>query len=179
MDPTQPQSACDEQGCPVDGSRLPGGPARPRWSRLGHVTRCCIAPLLALFGAGGCHQYVTIHSKGAFEKTVLKNPRPVLVEFSKDGCAPCIAMNPILDQLARDYKGRASVVKYRHMSFTFIHTSFSITRKYGVYFVPTVILFVDGKEEKRWFSDFRLSTYRKALDKALSAREHASVSAVP
>jgi thioredoxin-like negative regulator of GroEL len=82
-------------------------------------------------------------------------------------------MEPMLEQLAREYRGRAMVAKYRQMNFVFIHTSWSITRKYGVYFVPTVLLLVDGQVRRRWFNDVRIWSYRRALDRALEEQASA------
>jgi len=36
-----------------------------------------------------------------------------------------------------------------------------------VTFVPTVLLFVKGKEVQRWFSDYNINNYRRGLDGVL------------
>lgn len=53
-----------------------------------------------------------IHAKGGdFDKAVLKNKRPVLVDFWAPWCRPCIMMGPILDDLAGELKGKVDIVK--------------------------------------------------------------------
>ena len=47
----------------------------------------------------------------AFEKTILKSPMPVLVDFWAPWCAPCRMMGPILDKIAVQYAGRLLVSK--------------------------------------------------------------------
>jgi thioredoxin 1 len=46
-----------------------------------------------------------------FEKTVLKSPMPVLVNFWAPWCAPCRMMSPIVDRIAEQYAGRLQVSK--------------------------------------------------------------------
>lgn len=45
----------------------------------------------------------------AFEKDVLGSARPVLVELSAPWCGPCRAMEPVIEELAKEYEGRAVV----------------------------------------------------------------------
>ena len=46
-----------------------------------------------------------------FEKLVMQNDLPVLVDFYADWCAPCRMMGPILERVAGQVVGRGIVVK--------------------------------------------------------------------
>jgi len=46
-----------------------------------------------------------------FDRTIREAEVPVLVDFYADWCAPCKMMAPFVDEIARDYIGRALVAK--------------------------------------------------------------------
>ncbi len=67
----------------------------------------------------------------------------ILVDFYADWCGPCRMLAPILEQVAGEVKGKASIGKVNidHESKT--ASQFQITS------VPTMILFKNGKEINR------------------------------
>jgi thioredoxin 1 len=111
---------------------------------------------------------LAITSGKEFQREVLKADRPVLVMFSKTACPTCVMLGPVMKKLAREYKGRVVVAKYKHYNPILRLTSKEIMKRYRVYLVPTVILFVNGQERRRWFMKYRAADYRKALDRVLS-----------
>ena len=66
-----------------------------------------------------------------------------LVDFHADWCGPCRMLAPVLDQVAKDVKGKATIVKMDIDSEQKTAAQFQITS------VPTLILFKDGKEMNR------------------------------
>ncbi len=67
----------------------------------------------------------------------------VLVDFYADWCGPCRMLTPVLEQVANDVKGKASVVKID------IDQAQKVTEDLQITSVPTLILFKNGKEVKR------------------------------
>ncbi len=46
-----------------------------------------------------------------FKDLVLDSNKPVLVDFWAKWCGPCVALTPIIEQLANDFEGLAVVGK--------------------------------------------------------------------
>jgi len=78
-----------------------------------------------------------------FEKKVLKSAKPVLVELGAEWCHPCKQLNPIVEELAEEWDDRVKV-------FTLdIDSNVNTTMQLGVMSVPTLILFLQGKQVER------------------------------
>ena len=78
-----------------------------------------------------------------FEKEVLKAEKPVLVDFYADWCGPCNAMAPVIEELAKELEGKVKVGKIN------VDENPDIAVEYNVMSIPTLIVFKNGKEEKR------------------------------
>lgn len=75
-----------------------------------------------------------------FEEKVLKAGKPVLVDFWAAWCGPCKMAEPVLEELADEYKGKIAIVKVN------VDENSASTQKYGIMSIPTTVLFKEGKE---------------------------------
>ncbi len=139
---------------------------RKHASAMGMVAKAALARLI---GRRSGHGLAVPVSAEAFQHDVLEASRPVLVMFYKTGCPTCVLLEPVLELLAREYGGRVMIAKYKHLNPFFRLTSSRIMKRYRVYLVPTVILFVNGQERRRWFVKYCADDYRRVLDRALKA----------
>lgn len=67
----------------------------------------------------------------------------ILVDFYADWCGPCRMVAPIIEELAKDFAGKATIAKLD------IENAQQTTSSLGVTSIPTIILFKDGAEVKR------------------------------
>lgn len=74
-----------------------------------------------------------------FEQEVLQAAQPVLVDFTAVWCGPCKLLNPIVEELARDWQGKIKVVKLD------VDDNPDLAAHYTVMGVPTLMLFKGGK----------------------------------
>ena len=74
-----------------------------------------------------------------FADAVLRNPRPVLVEFWAEWCPPCRQLAPILDALAADLAGQVDGVKVN------IDENPQTAQRYGIMLAPTMNLYRGGE----------------------------------
>jgi len=74
-----------------------------------------------------------------FAQEVLQSPKPILVDFWGEYCAPCRMIAPILDELAEDFDGRVRIGKVN------VEQEQALATEYGITAVPTLLLFRQGE----------------------------------
>jgi len=83
-----------------------------------------------------------INSK-EFKEEVIKSQIPVLVKFGAAWCSPCRAMQPTLEALEKEADGKYKIVTVE------VDDNHDIMFEYEVSHLPTVMLFKNGKVEKK------------------------------
>ena len=81
----------------------------------------------------------------------------VLVDFWADWCGPCKTLGPVIEELATEYSDKAIVAKVN------VDNEKKLAIRYKVMSIPTVILFEDGNEKKRFVGLQPKSTYSAEL----------------
>jgi len=71
---------------------------------------------------------------------LLKDNKVVLVDFNAVWCAPCKAMNPVIDKISTDFKGKAHIEKVD------VEANTEIATAYQVQSIPGFLIFKDGKK---------------------------------
>jgi thioredoxin 1 len=74
-----------------------------------------------------------------FEELVIKSGKPVIVDLWAEWCGPCRMLTPIVEEMAKEYEGRAVIGKLN------VDDNPEITAKYGVRNIPTVLFFKGGE----------------------------------
>lgn len=96
-------------------------------------------------------------SKEGFDKA-LNDGKLMMVDFWADWCGPCKMLGPVIDDLAKQYEGKAVVGKVN------VDEEQELAIRYGVMSIPTVIFFKDGKEIDRKVGVMPEASYTAVLD---------------
>jgi thioredoxin 1 len=77
-----------------------------------------------------------------FEADVLKNAKPVLVDYWAEWCGPCRQVGPVLEEIAQEYGSVLDIVKLN------VDQNPRVVQTYGIMNIPTLSLFKDGQVVK-------------------------------
>lgn len=94
-----------------------------------------------------------------FEKQVLQADKPVLVDFWAVWCGPCQMQAPILEEVAKDFEGKAVIGKLN------VDEEPEYASKYGVMSIPTLLIFQGGNVVKQFVGVQSRETLRAELQK--------------
>ena len=76
-----------------------------------------------------------------FETEVLKSEKPILIDFWATWCGPCMRQGPVVEELAEEGYAVGKVDVDQNMA---------LAQQFRVVSIPTLILFKDGTDVKRF-----------------------------
>ena len=90
-----------------------------------------------------------------FETEVLRSEKPILMDFWATWCGPCMRQGPIVEELAEEGYAVGKVDVDQNMA---------LAQQFRVVSIPTLILFKDGTEAKRFIGLTSKEELKSALD---------------
>jgi len=74
-----------------------------------------------------------------FQEKVLKADKPVVVDFWAKWCSPCLKMEPMVEELSKEFKDKVDIYKLN------VDESASKAAEYGVRGIPAYFFFKNGE----------------------------------
>jgi len=96
-----------------------------------------------------------------FDEVLQKTNGPLLVDFWAAWCMPCRIMAPVVEELARDYAGKAVFAKVN------VDENPGTALRYQVMSIPTFIIFKNGRPAERIVGAVGREPLKGALNKHL------------
>ena len=74
-----------------------------------------------------------------FQETVLDHKGVAVIDFWAEWCGPCRVVGPIIEELAVEYQGKATVGKLD------VDHNPEVAMRYGIRSIPTILFLKDGE----------------------------------
>ncbi len=106
---------------------------------------------------------VEVITDNEFQDRVLEAESPVVVDFWAPWCGPCRMVSPIVEELSNEYSGK---VRFAKMNTDDNEATASL---YGIWSIPTLIIFKDGKEINRLVGFAPKEQLKRQIDRSLAS----------
>lgn len=97
----------------------------------------------------------------SFDEEVLQSNTPVLVDFWAEWCGPCRMVEPIVDEIASEYDGKAKVTKLN------VDDNPEVSIKYNIRSIPALLIFKNGEVVDQVIGAVPKSHLKKQLEAQL------------
>jgi len=98
----------------------------------------------------------------SFAERVTRGEGVVMVDFWAPWCGPCVVMGPVIEEIAKDFAGKAVVGKVNVDDYG------QLAEPFGVQSIPTIIIFKAGHEVDRVIGSTDKAVLVGKLEKALA-----------
>ena len=91
----------------------------------------------------------------------MKSDKPAIVDLWAEWCGPCRIVGPIVEEMSKEYEGRAVIGKPA------VDSNPGTTAKYGILNIPTILFFKNGEVAEKQVGAVPKSVLVAKLEKLL------------
>ncbi|MFT4565535.1 MAG: thioredoxin 1 [Saprospiraceae bacterium] len=96
-----------------------------------------------------------------FKETALDTEGVAVVDFWAEWCGPCRLVGPVIDDLSKEYEGKALIGKVN------VDNNREISMKYGVRSIPTILFLKNGEVVDKHVGTATKATLAEKIDALL------------
>lgn len=96
-----------------------------------------------------------------FQKQVSQSKTPVVVDFWAPWCGPCRMVSPIVEELAKEYKGKVVIGKLN------VDENPDTAGQLGVMSIPTVMIFKNGEPVNSMVGAQSKDAYKRMIEEMI------------
>lgn len=98
-----------------------------------------------------------------FQETAIDNGGVSVVDFWAEWCGPCRMVGPIIEELATEYEGKATIGKVN------VDHNPGVSMQFGVRSIPTILIFKNGQLVDKQVGVTTKTALASKIDTALAA----------
>jgi thioredoxin 1 len=100
-------------------------------------------------------------SESNFQKEVMESSNLSVVDFWAEWCGPCRMVGPIIEELSKDYEGKANIGKVN------VDENPDIAAQFGIRSIPTILFIKNGEVVDRLVGAAPKGTFQQKIDSLL------------
>jgi thioredoxin 1 len=97
----------------------------------------------------------------SFSELIQTSKIPVVVDFWAEWCGPCKMVSPTLEKIAKEFKGKLTVIKIN------VDNKPQIAGQYQIQSIPTIMMFHKGAQKMRLVGALPYEAIKKEIVKHL------------